>query len=213
MQTDDLIRSLAGDLAPVSRRMAQQRIALGLGAGAILTLAAIGLRLGFRPDLGVAMLGFSFWMKWLYTASLAVAAVMATVQLARPETSRLSGLWILCMPLMVLTVLAGIELLLTPATSWRNLLEGRSEAQCTLLVFVLSLPIFAGLVWAFRRLAPGNLRLTGAMAGLASGACAATLYSLHCPEAAATFVLVWYTLGMALAMAGGALLAPRLLRW
>ena len=38
-------------------------------------------------------------------------------------------------------------------------------------------------------------------------------FDLHCPEAAATFVLVWYTLGMVLAMVGGALLAPRLLRW
>lgn len=213
MQTDDLIRSLAGDLAPVSRRMVQQRIALGLGAGALVTLAAIGMRLGFRPDLGAAMLGFTFWMKWFYSASLAAAAIIATLQLARPETSRLSGLWILCVPSILLAALAGLELALTPPASWPGLLEGRSEAQCTLLVLGLSLPIFAGLVWAFRRLAPGNLRLTGAMAGLASGGCAATLYCLHCPEEAATFVLVWYTLGMVLAMAGGALIAPRLLRW
>jgi len=32
-------------------------------------------------------------------------------------------------------------------------------------------------------------------AGFASGACAATLYCLHCPEVSALFILTWYTLG------------------
>ena len=85
--------------------------------------------------------------------------------------------------------------------------------QRVAVVFTLALPIFAGLLWSFRRLAPTRLRLTGATAGLAAGAWAATLYCLHCPESSALFVLTWYTLGMGLAAIAGALLGPRLLRW
>ena len=66
---------------------------------------------------------------------------------------------------------------------------------------------------AIRRLAPIHLERTGAAAGFAAGALAATLYGLHCPEQAAAFVATWYTLGIAGATAIGALTGRRLLRW
>ena len=91
--------------------------------------------------------------------------------------------------------------------------QGRSWHVCTRNVAILSLPIFVGLMLAFRRFAPTRLRLTGAVAGLAAGACAAALYCLHCPEVSALFVLVWYSLGILAAAAIGALVGPRLLRW
>ena len=213
MQTDDLIRSLAGGLTPVSRTAVERRIALGILAGATVTMVAIALKLGVRPDLGAAMQGFPFWMKWIYTISLGAGAIAATLRLSRPDASRMSWLWLLSVPVFILAALAVNELANTPHGSWPSLLEGRSASRCSLFVLFLSVPIYAGLVWAFRSLAPTSLRLAGAMAGLSSGACAATLYGLHCPEASATFVLVWYTLGMVLAMIGGALVAPRLLRW
>jgi hypothetical protein len=213
MRTDDLVLTLAKDFAPVPRRAVERRIALGLAAGAVLTLGYIAVRLGFRSDLGPAILDFPFWMKWAYTISLAAGAVLATIHLARPDAARSSGLWLLALPVLVMAMLAGLELAQTPAAGWPALLAGRSADVCSFWVLSLSLPIFAGLVWAFRRLAPDNLRLTGLMAGLAAGASSATLYSLHCPEAAALFILVWYTLGMALAGAIGALVGPRLLRW
>ena len=81
------------------------------------------------------------------------------------------------------------------------------------MVFLLSAPIFIGLLWSFRRLAPTRLRAAGGTAGLAAGAWGATLYCLHCPEVSAIFVLTWYSLGIALAAGMGALLGPRLLRW
>jgi hypothetical protein len=84
---------------------------------------------------------------------------------------------------------------------------------CPFYVLALAVPIFAGLLWSFRRLAPTRLRAAGAAAGLAAGAWAATIYCLHCPEASAIFVLTWYTLGIVLAAAIGALLGPRVLRW
>ena len=68
------------------------------------------------------------------------------------------------------------------------------------------MPIFAGLLWSFRRFAPTRLRAAGAAAGLAAGALAATLYCLHCPEVSAIFVLTWYSLGIGLATGASALL-------
>jgi hypothetical protein len=75
------------------------------------------------------------------------------------------------------------------------------------------MPAFVALMWAMRGLAPTQLALSGAAAGLLSGAIGATVYSLHCPEMQAPFLAIWYLLGMLIPTALGALLGPRLLRW
>ena len=62
-------------------------------------------------------------------------------------------------------------------------------------------------------LAPTRLALAGAAAGLLSGATAALVYALHCPEMEAPFLGVWYVAGMAVPFVVGALLGPLVLRW
>lgn len=213
MQTDDLIRSLTTDLKPVPRNTVGRRIAFGIGGGAIVTLVMILFGLGFRPDLAIAMRGSQFWMKWGYTISLGVGAVAATMHLSRPDAQRVRWPWLLLVPFGLLAMLSMNEFVRTPRSGWLALLQGESWRICPLLVLLLSIPILLGLLWSFRWLAPARLRLAGAAAGLASGASAATLYCLHCPEASATFVLVWYTLGMGLAALVGALAGPRFMRW
>ncbi|CAM3196143.1 DUF1109 domain-containing protein [Sphingomonas antarctica] len=213
MNTDDLITSLAAHAVPVRRGWIVRRIAVGAGLGALGTLAMITVQLGFRPDLMVAMHGFAFWMKWTYTISLGVIALLAVAHLARPEATSPRWLWLLAVPVAALAALATGELIRTPTADWPALWMGLSWKMCSTRVATLSLPIFIGLVIAFRRLAPTRLRLTGAVAGLAAGACGATLYCLHCPEVSAVFVLTWYTLGIAVAAGIGALIGPRLLRW
>ena len=110
-------------------------------------------------------------------------------------------------------MIGGAEMAQAPRSQWLAMWLGHSWKVCSTLVFVLSVPIFAGLLWSFRRLAPTRLRLAGATAGLAAGGWAAMLYCLHCPEVSAIFVLTWYTLGIGMACALVALLGPRLLRW
>jgi hypothetical protein len=213
MDTDTLIRSLAEDVKPVPRHMIGRRIGLGMAAGGLISLVLIGHWLGFRPDLGLAMRGYSFWMKWIYTASLAVGAVAASLRLARPDTPRLRWLWLLGIPVALVAAIGIVEMARVPSSDWFAMWLGRSWRVCPWIVLLLSMPIFIGLLWSYRRLAPTRLRAAGAAAGLAAGAFAATLYCLHCPEVSAIFVLTWYTLGIGLAAAFGALVGPRLLRW
>ncbi len=213
MNTDDLINSLSADVAPVRRGAVGRRIVLGIFAGALVSLAYVVLNMGVRPDFGVAMRGFPFWMKWAYTISLAVGAIAMTAQLARPDTRRLRGLWLMAIPVLLLAGVGATELFSTPQTEWLAMWLGHSWTQCPWRVLGLAMPIFVGLLWSFRRLAPTRLRAAGAAAGLAAGAFAATVYCLHCPEVSAIFVLTWYSLGILLATLVGALLGPRLLRW
>jgi len=57
------------------------------------------------------------------------------------------------------------------------------------------------------------LHRAGAMAGFASGALAAFVYSIHCPELGAPFLGIWYVAGIAIPAGVGALLGERLFRW
>ena len=159
------------------------------------------------------MQGPAFWIKWGYTLSLSAVALAVTAQLARPDTGRVRGLWLIAVPVMLLACLGFLELARTPPSAWLTMWLGQSWKTCPWRVLSLSAPIFAGLLWSFRKLAPSRLRAAGAAAGLSAGAFAATVYCLHCPEVSAIFVLTWYSLGILLATLLGALLGPRLLRW
>jgi len=213
MQSEELIMALAADTRPVAPRQAERRIALGLVTGALATLVVMLVFSGLRPDIADAMHGFSFWMKWAYTASLAAIAIGGVIHVARPDAPRMPWLWLAILPVLAVASLAARELMLTPEAQWMPMWLGHSWQQCSLTMLGLSLPVFGGLIWSFRKLAPTNLRQAGAVAGLAAGAVGGTVYGLHCPEVSATFVITWYTLGMAAAAGLGALLGPRLLRW
>ena len=213
MDTDTLIRSLAEDVKPVPRHGVGRRIGVGMVAGGLITLILIGWWLGFNPELGTVMHRYPFWMKWIYTASLATGAIAASSRLARPDAPRLGWLWLLAIPVCLVAVIGLFEMRQVPSSEWLAMWLGRSWWICPWLVLILSMPIFIGLLWSYRKLAPTRLRAAGSAAGLAAGAFAATLYCLHCPEVSAIFVLTWYTLGIGLAAAFGAVVGPRLLRW
>lgn len=213
MNTDQLIEQLSVNVPVVRRHAIGRRIAIGLAAGALASILAVVSWLGVRPDLGDAMLGSAFWIKWSYTFSLSLVAIAATIRLARPDAGSMRWLWLLAVPVLLLAGIGVAELLRAPQAMWLSMWLGHSWKVCPWLVLTLAAPIFIGLLWSFRRLAPTRLRAAGATAGLASGAFAATVYCIHCPEVSAVFVLTWYSLGILLAATVGALLGPRLLRW
>lgn len=213
MNSEELISSLVQDVRPVRRHALTRRLLVGLAAGGLATLLIVGIWLGYRPDLWIAMHGAAFWMKWTYTASLAGCATVATARLARPDVTSLGWMWIMLVPILGLAVISVGEMAHAPSAQWLDMWLGASWKVCSRNVFLLSVPIFTGLLWSFRKLAPTRLRIAGATAGVTAGAWGATLYCLHCPEVSAIFVLTWYSLGIGLAALLGAALGPRLLRW
>jgi len=211
--TADLIDRLASDLAPTPRHGLLQRIALGIGAGAFLSLVIVLALWGPRPDFRIAMTTPAFWMKTAFTLLLSIAGFAAVARLARPGgTAR--GAW-----LVILIVVLGMgaaalaQLASAPSAAWKSLVMGGTSAVCPWLIVALSVPIFLGTLWAMRAMAPTRLRLAGAAVGLASGAISASAYAMSCAESTMPFIFVWYGGAIAATTLIGWLVGPRLLRW
>ena len=211
MKTQSLIEMLARGAGPAPQARVLERMApvvvLGLISSAVLALLSIG-------SIPAAMWGTPApWMKLIYGASLALAAGWLTARLSRP-IARMQ--W----PLMALVVVfatmlgQGAITLLTAAPEQRmTKLLGETWITCPSNVVLLSLPALAGILWVLRGLAPTQLGAAGFNAGLLAGALGAMGYALVCPEVSATFVAVWYSLGILLTGLMGAILGPVLLRW
>lgn len=213
MNTDDLIATLARDASPVSRRTAPMRLGVSLAIAGSVVLVMIAATLGFRPDLDIAMAGMMFWMKLAYVGSLSLIAIAALPTLLRPEARPPRWLWLLAVPVAILGLVSVHELAVMPQDQRVAMWLGQSWRVCSSLIFAFAIPIGAALVMIARQFAPTRLRTTGAVIGLGAGAASASLYSLHCPETGASFLLTWYTCGILASVVAGALLGPRLLRW
>ncbi len=211
--TDDLIGRLASNLRPTPRLSVARRLALGVGAGAAVSALLTRTILGFRPDMAQAAGEAIFWVKLAYVLALAAVALWACERLSRPGgTARGRLVWLLA-PLLVIFALAGWQLARAPSPTRMPMMMGHSADVCPWFILAFSLPPLLGLVWAVRALAPTRLRLTGALLGLAAGGAGAAAYALHCDEASAPFLALWYSLGVAGPALVGALFGPRLLRW
>ncbi|ARM92609.1 hypothetical protein RHEC894_PE00586 (plasmid) [Rhizobium sp. CIAT894] len=212
-KTDDIIESLVSDLKPVPRNTLRRRFALGLlptlGLSLLLMLAILGLRVDMPEVLMLPV----FWIKSAYNALIAVTALFAVVRLSRPDGSEGRFFGWLATIFAAMTGVAAIQLMMAPAGSSRVLILGSSALHCPLLIVGFALPVYAGVVWALRRAAPSDLRLTGFVAGIAAGAAGAWVYSWFCTENGMPFVLIWYSLGILLTGALGVFTSPRLLRW
>lgn len=212
MRTSDLIELLARDVRTTPPGIANRRLLAALVAGGLATFAIVALGLRCQPLLAAAQQPW-FWMKAAYTGLLTLAGAAIVRRLSVPGAR--TGAAPLAAGLVILAMLAlgtGQILLAAPAVR-AGLWLGRTWKVCSPLILLLAMPIYACLVAAVRGLAPTRPVLTGAAAGFAAGALAATLYGLHCPEQAAAFVASWYTLGIAAATGLGAIAGSRLLRW
>jgi hypothetical protein len=168
---------------------------------------------GVRPDLAQALHWPMFWMKLLFPVVLAAAAFVSLQRLARPGV-RPGASWLgIALPVLLLWVLAAATLAIAPAGTRAGLVLGETWRSCSASIAWISLPVFVALLVALRSLAPTRPAWTGACAGAMAGGAGAAVYALHCPELAAPFLAVWYVLGIAIPVAVGALLGPRLLRW
>ena len=213
MKTDELVTMLATRAGAVDALSGVRRYAMAIGWGALGATLLMAILLGVRPDLAQAILLPMFWVKLGYVGCLAAVSVLAATRLSIPG-ARLGALpGVLAAPLLAMWALAVVVLLRANPAEREPLFFGQTWTSCPLLIALLSVPVFVAIFWAMKGLAPTRLRVAGATGGFASGAIAAVVYSLHCPELAAPFIGFWYLLGVLIPTAAGALLSVRLLRW
>jgi hypothetical protein len=212
MRTADLIELLARDVRAARPGVVNRRLLAALLAGGLVTLAIVALGLRCQPLLAAAQQPW-FWMKAAYTGLLTVCGAVLVRRLSVPGSRVGAAPSLAALIILAMIALAAGQMLSTTPGGRVALWLGHTWKVCSPLILLLALPIYAGLIAAMRKLAPTRPVLAGAAAGFLSGALAATLYGLHCPEQAAAFVATWYTLGIAAATALGALAGGRLLRW
>ncbi|MGE0430095.1 NrsF family protein [Hydrogenophaga sp.] len=211
MKTQSLIEMLAkgagpAPQAPVLLRLAPV-VALGLIASALFALVSMG------PIPAVMWATQAPWLKLMYGACLALAAGWLTARLSRPVARTYWPVRAVLAVFSSILALGALTLVTSAPDQRMAALFGETWLSCPTNVVALSLPALAGALWALRGLAPTQLRAAGFNAGLLAGALGAMGYSLVCPEVSATFVAVWYSLGILLTGLLGAVLGPRLLRW
>jgi hypothetical protein len=212
-ETEDVIDSLVRDLKPVPRHALERRFAFTILPALAVSLLLMLIVLGLRTDMAQALMLPVFWIKSAYNALLAIAAFAAVYRLSRPDGSEGHFFGIAAAIILALAVMAVIQLALSPAASYPVLMLGSSALHCPLLIFAFAMPILIANTWVLRGGAPSNLGTTGFIAGIAAGASGAWVYSWFCTENGLPFVTLWYSLGILLTGAIGALLGPRLLRW
>ncbi|MBI5718759.1 MAG: DUF1109 domain-containing protein [Burkholderiales bacterium] len=211
MKTDALIELLARGAGPAPRAVAARRLwpaaALGLALSALLALTLFG-------PIPASMYATPVpWMKLAYAGTLAAAAGWLTARLARPVARLQVPRLAVPAVIGVMGLLGLLVLMAAPSGDRWVVLLGYSWRTCPRSILALSLPALAAVLWAVRGLAPTRPRAAGFAAGLLAGAVGALGYALSCPEVSAAFVAVWYTLGIGLTGALGALLGPHVLRW
>ena len=120
MRTHDLIDMLAHDApAAPARPFAPRLLGVAL-AGAVVSGLILVAWLGLRP-MHQAMHSPPFWMKAAYTSLLAVAGLMATVQLARPGGRVGATLVLAAVAVAWLAMLAMMETMRTPMAGQSHL--------------------------------------------------------------------------------------------
>lgn len=213
MQTDDLIAHLSGSLEPVRGAQVARTLIIGLAAGAAGSALLMMATIGVRHDIVDAMGGEAFWLKFLYTLVIAALGLKLVERIGRPGTDATWPALLLGVPVLVLMAMMAMQMMPANDAARHTLIMGHSANVCSVLIAALALPLFAGLFWSLRQLAPTRLTQAGAAAGLLAGSTAATIYAFHCTESTATFIAIWYTAGIALTTALGAGLGRWMLRW
>lgn len=213
MKTDELVAALARSATPVDVRAVRRQFSMTLMVGSVLTVAAMLVFLGPRPDWRSVIELPMFWMKLAFPGAIAVAAFLAVRRLSHPGM-RLGGTIAgLAIPVLVVWLMAASVLAGAPPSERAAMVFGSSWWQCPAIIAALSVPAFVAAFGAVKGMAPTRPELTGAIAGLFAGAVAAFAYAFYCVEMQAPFLAVWYVLGMLIPAGVGAVVGRRVLRW
>jgi hypothetical protein len=211
MRTDQLIAELAS--TPPSRIRPGIRVAGAIAAGWLVALIGLALNEG-APMAAVAHTGVApFAVKLGYALALASLATIAAIAAGRPGRKLSGSIALLTVPVVLVVAMALIELASADRTEWNRMMFGATYWSCFASVVIASLPVFAGMVWSYRTLAPTRLALAGFLVGLSAGAAGAVAFALYCHESTAAFLVTAYTPAMLTSALLGCLVARPLLKW
>lgn len=213
MKTDELIAMLAKEPATADRGAHRLRVLVYLAIGFIATFAALLAWFKLNPEIMELAMHAWFWVRFTFITSSAAIAWFVLARLGKPGIAWRVKWWYLAIPFALLAAIALATFVRAPVEERMAMLLGISWDVCSRNIAVLSIPIFIASIFIARQFAPVRLRMTGAALGFFSGAAAAFVYSLYCPEIEPIFVGLWYALGMAIPAAVGAALGKRLLSW
>jgi len=213
MDTNNLIRGMVADLA-VARPHLARTLALALAGGFVVAVILFQMTLGVRPDAMISLVTSPrFTFKFIVTLLLAATALALVLRLERPgAATRVPALALAVAPLMLLAA-AGIELMLLPRAEWMPVMIGMNSMVCLRSIPFLSAPLLIAALFALRLGAPTRPALAGAVAGLVASGIGAAIYASHCTDDSPIFVVVWYTIAIALVTAAGAIAGRFVLRW
>lgn len=212
MDTNELIKALAADTRqpgmPIHAAWSAA-VAAAVLVGAVVFMALLGP----RPDIAAAAETIRFPFKFVVTVALAVAALAALRVAARPE-AELALLWsrlTIAPALLAGAVVA--ELFALPPEAWRASLVGTNGVVCLTFIPLIGAGPLTIFIRALRHGAPSHPGFAGALAGLAAGGIAATLYASHCTDDSPLFVATWYTIAIGILTMAGAIAGRRVVRW
>lgn len=211
MRTTDLIELMVQEnQADVHsmRPLLQSIIAAILASTALLVLFW-----GIRPDLSAVIAEPLVLVKYLLPALTAAPCLWLASKTRHPDT-QLDGVlrWML-LPLAAVIALVVSALMSLPSETWLSTIKGETLFACLYSIPILAAPILAAMLWVMRSGASSRPALAGAMAGLASGCLATTVYALHCYEDNPAFYGLWYTAGIVLMGVIGQQAGKRTLKW
>jgi hypothetical protein len=213
MKTDDLIAMLGTNVEPIDRKYVFRAVGAAIAVGTLVAVAAMLLALGFRTDLTTTRAFIFLFSKLAFTIVTVILTAIMLTKLARPGGERRISLGWVALPFAAIVLLAAINLVLAPSARWQTMVVGDQWLECLLSIPIIAVAPFAVIIWAVRRMAPTDLRRTGALAGLIAGSVSATAYAFHCMDDSLPFVALWYGGTIVLCTAAGGVLGPRLLRW
>jgi len=173
-------------------------------AGALAAVLLVLFWLKPRPDFWVAIGHPFFWIKGLYTATLAAIALGGAVAAARPGASLWPALGMGGAVVVVMTLAAAFEAPGLDAALIAHIFDPGGAFNCVFYVAVLSVPMLLVAGVGLRGVELERPGLTGLFVGLFCGGVAATIYGVHCQDSTVLFVALWYSLGVALCGAAGA---------
>ena len=212
METDDLIRALGADAGRPGFSLARSwpvAVLLAIVAAAVIFFAFIHP----RADIAAAAGTVRFLFKFVVAGLLAATALAALAVLSRPQAPSRARIALLAAAPLLLLAAVALELTVVPSADWGTRLVGSNSLYCLSFIPSLGIGPLALFVAVLRHGAPSQPALAGAVAGLAAGGIAATLYAAHCTDDSPLFVATWYTLAIAILTVAGGFAGRVFARW